>query len=122
LGIGISFGIWILTFGFVKYMFSFEVIAKEGDARAGRLLTPHGFIETPSFVSVGTLGTVKAVTPEDLREMGNQVVITNAFHLHLRPGEDLISRMGGLHRFMHCDGPLIMDSGGFQIFSLGAGK
>ncbi len=103
-------------------MFSFEVIAKEGDARAGRLVTPRGLIETPSFVSVGTLATVKAVTPEDLREIGNQVVITNAFHLHLRPGEDLINRMGGLHRFMNWEGPLIMDSGGFQIFSLGAGK
>ena len=103
-------------------MFSFEVIAKEGDARVGRLVTPRGVIETPSFVSVGTLATVKAVTPEDLREIGNQVVITNAFHLHLRPGEDLINRMGGLHRFMNWEGPLITDSGGFQIFSLGAGK
>ena len=103
-------------------MFPFEVVAKEGEARAGRLVTPRGVIETPSFVPVGTLATVKALTPEDLREIGNQVVITNAFHLHLRPGEDFISRMGGLHRFMHWDGPLIMDSGGFQIFSLGAGK
>ncbi|MGD8986097.1 MAG: tRNA-guanine transglycosylase, partial [Desulfobacteraceae bacterium] len=68
-------------------MFSFEVIAKEGDARAGKLVTPRGVIETPSFVSVGTLATVKAVTPEDLHEIGNQVVITNAFHLHLRLGE-----------------------------------
>ena len=103
-------------------MFSFEVIAKEGEARAGRLVTPRGVIETPSFVSVGTLATVKAVTPEDLQGIGSQVIITNAFHLHLRPGEDLINRTGGLHRFMHWDGPLITDSGGFQIFSLGAGK
>ena len=103
-------------------MFSFEVIAKEGDGRVGRLVTPHGVIETPSFVPVGTLATVKAVTPEDLREIGNQVVMTNAFHLHLRLGEDLINRMGGLHRFMNWEGPLITDSGGFQIFSLGAGK
>ena len=103
-------------------MFSFEVIAKEGDARAGRLFTPRGVIETPSFVPVGTLATVKAVTPEDLQGIGSQVIITNAFHLHLRPGEDLINRMGGLHRFMHWKGPLITDSGGFQIFSLGAGK
>jgi queuine tRNA-ribosyltransferase/7-cyano-7-deazaguanine tRNA-ribosyltransferase len=103
-------------------MFSFEVIAKEGDARVGRLVTPRGAIETPSFVSVGTLATVKAVTPEDLRQIGNQVIITNAFHLHLRTGEDLINRMGGLHRFMNWGGPLITDSGGFQIFSLGAGK
>jgi queuine tRNA-ribosyltransferase/7-cyano-7-deazaguanine tRNA-ribosyltransferase len=103
-------------------MFSFEVIAKEGDARVGSLVTPRGAIETPSFVSVGTLATVKAVTPEDLVQIGNQVIITNAFHLHLRTGEDLINRMGGLHRFMNWGGPLIMDSGGFQIFSLGAGK
>jgi queuine tRNA-ribosyltransferase/7-cyano-7-deazaguanine tRNA-ribosyltransferase len=68
------------------------------------------------------LATVKAVTPEDLRQIGNQVIITNAFHLHLRTGEDLINRMGGLHRFMNWGGPLITDSGGFQIFSLGAGK
>ncbi|MGD9077564.1 MAG: tRNA guanosine(34) transglycosylase Tgt [Desulfobacteraceae bacterium] len=103
-------------------MFSFEVIAKEGDARVGKLVTPRGVIETPSFVSVGTLATVKAVTPEDLYKIGSQVIITNAFHLHLRLGEDRINRMGGLHRFMNWEGPLITDSGGFQIFSLGAGK
>lgn len=103
-------------------MFSFEVIAKEGEARVGRLVTPRGIIETPSFIAVGTLGAVKAVSGEDLREIGIQVIITNAFHLHLHPGEDLIKRMGGLHRFMNWDGPLITDSGGFQIFSLGAAK
>jgi len=103
-------------------MFSFEVLEKEGEARVGELVTPHGAIATPSFVAVGTLATVKAVSAEDLRKIGNQVIITNAFHLHLHPGEDLIEKMGGLHRFMGWEGPLITDSGGFQIFSLGAAK
>ena len=103
-------------------MISFEVLAKEGEARAGRLVTPHGVIETPSFVAVGTQATVKAVSVEDLRRIGNQVIITNAYHLHLQPGEDLIERMGGLHRFMGWKGPLMTDSGGFQVFSLGAAK
>ena len=103
-------------------MISFEVLAKEGTARAGRLATPHGVIETPSFVAVATQATVKAVSVQDLREIGNQAIITNAYHLHLQPGEDLIERMGGLHQFMGWEGPLMTDSGGFQIFSLGAGK
>ncbi len=103
-------------------MFSFELLAQEDRARAGEWVTPHGAIQTPSFVAVGTQGTVKSLSVEDLREIGNQVIITNAYHLHLQPGEDLIEKMGGLHRFMGCQGPLITDSGGFQIFSLGAGK
>jgi len=103
-------------------MFSFEVLAEQGRARASRLVTPHGPIDTPSFVPVGTQGTVKTLSAEDLRGMGSQVVITNAYHLHLQPGEDVIKRLGGLHGFMGWDGPLMMDSGGFQIFSLGAGK
>lgn len=103
-------------------MFSFEILAEEGKARAGRLVTPHGAIETPSFVAVGTQGAVKALSVDDLRNIGTQVIITNAYHLHLRPGEDLIGRMGGLHRFMGWEGPLVTDSGGFQIFSLGAAK
>ena len=103
-------------------MFSFEVLTKEGDARAGTLVTPHGSIETPSFVAVGTQGTVKALSVEDLRNIGTQIIITNAFHLHLQPGEDLIEKMGGLHQFMGWQWPLMTDSGGFQIFSLGASK
>ncbi len=103
-------------------MFSFDLLAKEGEARAGKLVTPHGTIETPSFVAVGTQATVKALSTEDLRKVGNQVIITNAYHLHLQPGEDLIESVGGLHRFMGWQGPLMTDSGGFQIFSLGAGK
>ena len=103
-------------------MFSFEILSKDGDARTGRLVTPHGIIETPSFVAVGTLGSVTAMSVQDLREIGTQVVISNTYHLHLQPGEDLIRQMGGLHRFMGWDGPLMTDSGGFQIFSLGAAK
>ena len=103
-------------------MFSFRIIAKEHEARAGILVTPHGPIETPSFVAVGTQATVKALSQEELRKIGTQVIITNAYHLHLQPGENLIEKMGGLHEFMSWNGPLMTDSGGFQIFSLGAGK
>ena len=103
-------------------MSTFKILTKEKEARAGNLITTHGSIETPSFVAVGTQGTVKALSVEDLRNIGTQVIITNAFHLHLQPGEDLIETMGGLHRFMGWQGPLITDSGGFQIFSLGVGK
>jgi queuine tRNA-ribosyltransferase/7-cyano-7-deazaguanine tRNA-ribosyltransferase len=103
-------------------MFQFEVTARDGGARTGRLITPHGAIETPAFVAVGTQATVKAVSPEELREIGVQVIIANTYHLHLQPGEDLIEELGGLHRFMNWNGPLMTDSGGFQVFSLGAGK
>jgi len=103
-------------------MFSFDVIAIDGNARAGRIITPHGSIETPSFVPVGTQATVKAMSAEDLRNVKCQVIITNTYHLHLQPGEDLIEKMGGLHSFMNWDGPLMTDSGGFQIFSHGAAK
>ena len=103
-------------------MFSFDVIAHDGNARTGRIMTPHGSIETPSFVPVGTQATVKAMSPDDLRDVRTQVIIANTYHLHLRPGEDLIEKTGGLHGFMDWDGPLITDSGGFQIFSLGAAK
>ena len=103
-------------------MFSFDILATENNARVGKLVTPHGTIQTPSFVPVGTLATVKALSAEDLCKLGSQVIITNAYHLHLRPGEDLIEETGGLHRFMSWEGPLMTDSGGFQIFSLGSGK
>jgi queuine tRNA-ribosyltransferase len=89
-------------------------------ARCGVLRTPHGDIYTPSFVAVGTQATVKAVGPDDLKKIGIQVLIANTYHLHLRPGEDVIAQLGGLHRFMGWDGPIMTDSGGFQAFSLGA--
>ncbi len=103
-------------------MFSFELSAKEHEARAGRLVTPHGAIETPSFVAVATQGAVKAVSARDLSNVGTQIVIANTYHLHLQPGEDIVDKLGGLHQFMGWNGPLMTDSGGFQIFSHGAGK
>jgi queuine tRNA-ribosyltransferase/7-cyano-7-deazaguanine tRNA-ribosyltransferase len=103
-------------------MFSFKLLANDKAARAGEIITPHGSIHTPSFIPVGTLATVKGISVNDLRQIGSQVIIANTYHLHLQPGEDLIEKMGGLHQFMGWDGPLITDSGGFQIFSLGAAK
>ena len=98
--------------------FSFEVTATAGAARAGVFTTPHGVVETPAFMPVGTLATVKALDPEDLIAMKASMILGNAYHLHLRPGDELIREMGGLHRFMRWDGPILTDSGGFQVFSL----
>ena len=100
----------------------FTVIKKDSttEARLGRLETAHGVIETPCFMPVGTQGTVKAVLPRDLKEMGCQIVLGNTYHLHLRPGSGLIRELGGLHKFMGWDGPILTDSGGYQVFSLGA--
>jgi queuine tRNA-ribosyltransferase/7-cyano-7-deazaguanine tRNA-ribosyltransferase len=100
--------------------FQFDILATRGRARRGRLRTPHGVIETPSFVAVGTQATVKSLTPEDLAEVGTQVIFTNTYHLYLRPSADIVAALGGLHRFMHFDKPIMTDSGGFQVFSLGA--
>jgi queuine tRNA-ribosyltransferase len=88
-------------------------------ARRGRLHTRRGVIETPAFMPVGTQGTVKGMLPEQLREVGAQIILSNTYHLYLRPGHDLIRQLGGLHRFMQWDGPILTDSGGFQVFSLG---
>jgi queuine tRNA-ribosyltransferase len=103
-------------------LFSFEIVAEDGNARAGRMTTSHGVIETPAFVPVATQATVRAVSMDDLEQIGTQVIIANAYHLHLMPGEEVIRKMGGLHRFTGWRKPLITDSGGFQIFSLGAAK
>jgi queuine tRNA-ribosyltransferase len=92
---------------------------KDSHARLGRLFTPHGVVETPVFMSVGTQGTVKAVTPRELEEIGARIILANTYHLYLRPGPELVERAGGLHRFMAWDGPILTDSGGFQVFSLG---
>ncbi|GLH68536.1 queuine tRNA-ribosyltransferase [Geothrix rubra] len=89
-----------------------------GPARAGRFATAHGEVLTPAFMPVGTQGTVKGITPEQLREIGPQVILGNTYHLGLRPGDGLVARLGGLHRFMGWDGPILTDSGGFQVFSL----
>jgi queuine tRNA-ribosyltransferase len=97
----------------------FQLLATDGQARTGRLSLTHGGVETPAFMPVGTYGAVKAVSPADLREAGAQIVLSNTFHLWLRPGLDVIERHAGLHRFMGWDGPILTDSGGFQVFSLG---
>ena len=98
--------------------FEFSVQHESDTARAGRFATPHGVVDTPAFMAVGTLATVKSLDPIDLREMGAQMILGNAYHLHLRPGDELIRDFGGLHRFMGWDGPILTDSGGFQVFSL----
>src|SRR3954454_1315124 len=89
-------------------------------ARRGRLLTPHGPVETPAFMPVGTQATVKGITPDQLRATGTQMLLANTFHLALRPGEDVVGELGGLHAFMGWEGPILTDSGGFQVFSLAA--
>lgn len=103
------------------YAVKYELIktCKQTGARLGRLHTPHGVIETPIFMPVGTQATVKAMTPEELKEIGSQIILSNTYHLYLRPGHDLIERAGGLHKFMNWDKPILTDSGGFQVFSLG---
>jgi queuine tRNA-ribosyltransferase len=98
--------------------FTFEIDARDGRARAGRFTTPHGAVETPTFMAVGTLGAVKALDPLDVRAMGAQMILANAYHLYLRPGDEVVRELGGLHRFMAWDGPIVTDSGGFQVFSL----
>ncbi|MBC7872033.1 MAG: tRNA guanosine(34) transglycosylase Tgt [Chitinophagaceae bacterium] len=98
--------------------FTFELLATDGKARAGIFHTPHGSIPTPVFSPVGTLATVKAIPPRDLHEMGASLVLANTYHLHLRPGDEIIRDLGGLHRFMAWPGPILTDSGGFQVFSL----
>jgi queuine tRNA-ribosyltransferase len=96
----------------------FELLAADGAARRGRLTTPHGVVDTPAFMPVGTRAAVKSLSPDDLRAAGAQIVLGNTFHLLVRPGPDLIRELGGLHRFMSWDGPILTDSGGFQVFSL----
>jgi queuine tRNA-ribosyltransferase len=102
--------------------FTFKILAKDKKtlARLAELKTPHGVIKTPAFVPVGTLASVKGLSPQALKEMGTQIVLSNTYHLHLRPGENVIEKMGGLNKFMSWDGPTMTDSGGYQVFSLGA--
>jgi queuine tRNA-ribosyltransferase len=102
-------------------MFEFELIktCSRSGARLGRFHTPHGSFNTPIFMPVGTQATVKAVTPRDLTEIKAQIILANTYHLYMRPGHELIQEAGGLHRFMNWNGPILTDSGGFQVFSLG---
>ena len=101
-----------------KAPFSFELFAIDGHARAGLFQTPHGEIPTPVFMPVGTQATVKAMSPRDLHAVGASIILGNTYHLYLRPGDERIARLGGLHAFMGWDGPILTDSGGFQVFSL----
>lgn len=101
--------------------FSFTLEHTSGRARAGRLITPHGVVETPIFMPVGTVGSVKSLGPDDLEAAGARIVLGNTYHLLLRPGPERMARLGGLHSFMRWDGPLLTDSGGFQVFSLASG-
>src|SRR6266576_3945933 len=102
----------------MRPMFEFSIDATSGPARAGTLTLPHGTVETPVFMPVGTQGTVRALSPNDLRAAGATLVLANTYHLHVRPGEQVVEKLGALHRFMGWDRPLLTDSGGFQVFSL----
>ncbi|MGL4611983.1 MAG: tRNA guanosine(34) transglycosylase Tgt [Trueperaceae bacterium] len=104
----------------MKQGFSFELLREENHTRLGKLTTPHGVIETPSFVAVGTQATLKSLTPEQALETHTQVMFANTYHLYLRPGQDVVAAHGGVHKFMHWPRPVMTDSGGFQVFSLGA--
>jgi queuine tRNA-ribosyltransferase len=99
-------------------MFSFKILASQGRSRAGIFTTPHGNLETPMFAPVGTQATVKTLTPAQLDELGASLVLANTYHLYLRPGDDLVAEMGGLHGFMQWPQPILTDSGGYQVFSL----
>lgn len=99
-------------------IFEFKVLHTDGEARIGRIQTSHGTIETPVFMPVGTQATVKAMTPEELSQLGAGIILANTYHLHLRPGEDLVQAAGGLHSFMNWKGSILTDSGGFQVYSL----
>jgi queuine tRNA-ribosyltransferase len=99
-------------------MSAFEVVARDGEARAGTLRTAHGELRTPAFMPVGTKATVKMLDPDEVRDLGAEIVLCNTYHLSFRPGADLIAELGGLHKFMAWDGPILTDSGGYQVFSL----
>jgi len=99
-------------------VFTFQIVARQGKARAGVFHTPHGSFQTPIFAPVGTQATVKALTPRQLHEVGASLILSNTYHLYLRPGDALVAELGGLHQFMKWDGPILTDSGGFQVFSL----
>jgi len=98
--------------------FTFDLSGTEGPARTGDFVTPHGLVATPAFMPVGTQATVKTLTPEEVRELGASMILANTYHLFLRPGHELVRELGGLHAFMRWEGPILTDSGGFQVFSL----
>lgn len=104
--------------------FGFDIIARDtkSKARVGKLKTPHGVIQTPNFIFCGTKAAIKAMNPFEMKEEGTQIILSNTYHLMIQPGADLVEKMGGLHQFMKWDGPMLTDSGGFQIFSMGHGS
>src|SRR5688572_27685259 len=101
-----------------SFSFTTQSSFPNSQARTGRFTTPHGEVRTPVFMPVGTQGSIKAVPPWDVKELGAQIILGNAYHLYLRPGHERMARFGGLHRFIGWDGPILTDSGGFQVFSL----
>jgi queuine tRNA-ribosyltransferase len=103
-------------------MLSFKIVATDGNARAGELILPHGTVQTPIFMPVGTQATVKALSPDDLETVGAEIILSNTYHLYLRPGSELVQKLGGLHTFMNWKRPVLTDSGGFQLMSLGTQK
>ena len=103
----------------MKLPVTYKIEDKDGKARAGVISTPHGEIETPVFMPVGTQATVKTMSKEELVDIGSEIILGNTYHLYLRPNDELIARLGGLHKFMNWDRPILTDSGGFQVFSLG---
>ena len=98
--------------------FGFRILNRDGAARTGELITPHGIVQTPAFMPVGTRGAVKAVTARDLEDLGAEIILGNTYHLYLKPGDGLIARCGGLHKFIGWNRPILTDSGGYQVFSL----
>ena len=102
----------------MEFEYKIKKVCKQSGARIGELKTPHGIIETPVFMPVGTLATVKGLKPEELKSVGAQIILSNTYHLFLRPGDDIVAQAGGLHKFMNWDRPILTDSGGFQVFSL----
>ena len=102
--------------------FEFNIIKKDHatSARLGRMKTPHGDVQTPAFMPVGTQGTVKSMRPEEVKDCGAEIILSNTYHLYLRPGHETVQKLGGLHRFMNWSGPILTDSGGFQVYSFGA--
>ncbi len=96
----------------------FKLLKSSGKARRGTLQTAHGEVQTPFFMTIGTVGAIKGLVPEEVRQCGGEVILSNTYHLHLRPGEDIVAKAGGLHKFMNWDGAILTDSGGYQVFSL----
>jgi queuine tRNA-ribosyltransferase len=105
-----------------RTQFTFQILAHQGRARAGIFHTPHGDIHTPVFAPVGTQASVKSITPSQLDELGASLVLANTYHLYLRPGDEIVAEMGGLHQFMHWEQPILTDSGGYQVYSLAANR